>query len=96
MVRYAISKYEEIFDNPSMLDDMAQLNPFLAKYNWLNIISDLSPVLVNTWVSLGDDQDDDFPGLTAAVHDYYEGIFPDVRDLSKYTTILRWIMSTKE
>jgi hypothetical protein len=88
IVWYAISKYEKIFNISSTLNDIAQLNPFLAKYDWLNIISDLLPVLVNAWVSLKDNQNNNFLELTAAVHDYYESIFSHIGNLSKYTTIL--------
>jgi len=79
----------------TQLEDHAHLNPFLAKYNWLKVVDGLSPCVIHSWVSLPSGSEPELNGLTAAVEGYYNSILIDLGNFGAYTTILRWIQSSK-
>lgn len=95
MHEIAASAYRAVLDAPAELEDRAHLNPFLAKYDWLPIVSDLSPRMVQNWVSLPSGSEPEFEGLAAAIQEYYADIILDLGNFGAYTTILRWIKSSK-
>lgn len=95
MLDYATSTYRAIFDVQPQLEDRAHLNPFLAKYDWLPIVEKFTPRNIHDWTSLPDETDATFRGLEAAVKSYYNRIIQDMGNLGQYTTILRWVKSSK-
>jgi hypothetical protein len=93
---YAAATYRAIYDVRPELEDRAQLNPFLAKYNWMTIISPLHPRQIQDWVSLPGDTESVFSGLEDAIKAYYNIIVHEMGDSGQYITTLRWLKSSKK
>jgi len=90
-----LSQYEQKkFDQFQIPNNPALLNPFLAKYKWLNTLEGISPAKVTEWVKFPI-AGDPYAGLFSAVKLYYEPIIKDMGNLEKYTTILRFVHTTK-
>jgi Orsellinic acid/F9775 biosynthesis cluster protein D len=96
MLDYAASTYHAIFDVPPELEDRAHLNPFLAKYDWLPVVRPFSPGILDRWIAMPDETDARLQGLESIVKAYYGDIIGEMQDFGQYTTILRWVKSSKK
>lgn len=102
-VQILLKQYHDASNATQLLaapDDPALLNPFLAKYRWLNILKGLPSTKVRDWVCFPQARDRKFifKELEEAVNEYYQKICREMEspDNDSHTTTLRWINSTKE
>jgi hypothetical protein len=97
MLDYLQSRYASALEKRSDLEDRAHLPPFLAKYPWHNIVQDLSPRFITNWVDLPKAEHEQLGQLFPLVQSYYQKIEAELANFDgRYTTILRWIKSTKK
>jgi hypothetical protein len=94
---FALSMYRNATRQISsaVLKDDAHLTPFLAKYKWGDIIAETSPININSWVRGPNDQETWLLGLTPLVFEYYREIIKDMSTGQNWTTVLRYVNTSK-
>ncbi|KAG2046066.1 hypothetical protein BDR06DRAFT_977753 [Suillus hirtellus] len=60
--------------------DRAHLNPFLAKYNWLEVIKDKSPSDIIDWVKMPEKDESELIGILPCFQRYFGGIIKLLTD----------------
>jgi hypothetical protein len=91
----AEAQYRAVFDLQPELEDRAHLSPFLATYDWVPIVSPLSPRQIREWVALPGENEPKLSGLISTAKAYYNLIVKEMGNLDQHTTVLRWIKSSK-
>ncbi|KAG2084486.1 uncharacterized protein F5147DRAFT_589450, partial [Suillus discolor] len=77
--------------------DRAHLNPFLAKYNWLEVIKDESPSDIVEWVKMPERDEGELTGILPCFQRYFGEIIKLLTDENAFrkTRILRAVNTTK-
>lgn len=96
MLDYLQTRYSAALEQRSHLEDRAHLPPFLAKYPWHDVIQDLNARTITNWVDLPEAEHEQLGQLFPLVQSYYQKVEGELVNFDgRYTTILRWIKSTK-
>ncbi|KAG2028588.1 hypothetical protein BDR03DRAFT_1019603 [Suillus americanus] len=77
--------------------DRAHLNPFLAKYNWLDVIKDETPSDIVEWVKMPERDENELIGILPCFQCYFGEIIKLLTDENalRKTRILRAVNTTK-
>jgi Orsellinic acid/F9775 biosynthesis cluster protein D len=91
------STYQDITSKIShtVSNDSAHLSPFLAKYKWHEIVGDTLPLDIKGWISAPQDTEPELLGLTTGVKLYYSKIVETMGEGEAWTTVLRWVNTSK-
>jgi hypothetical protein len=77
--------------------DRAHLNPFLARYNWLEVIKDESPSDIVDWAKMPERDEGELTGILPCFQRYFGEIIKLLTDENAFrkTRILRSVNTTK-
>jgi hypothetical protein len=77
--------------------DRAHLNPFLARFNWLDVIKDESPSDINDWVKMPEKDESELIGILSCFKRYFGMIINLLTDENAFrkTRILRAVNTSK-
>ncbi|KAG1850434.1 hypothetical protein F4604DRAFT_1515905, partial [Suillus subluteus] len=77
--------------------DRAHLNPFLAKYNWLEVIKDELPSNIIDWVKMPEKDESELTGILPCFQRYFDAIIKLLTDENAFrkVRILRAVNTTK-
>lgn len=91
-----MSMYHDITSNiSSVSNDSAHLSPFLTVYKWDELVHDTLPSDIAMWISPPSPEEEDLVGLVEGVKEYYWNATKEMNNGDAWTTVLRYINSTK-